>query len=91
MSNIKDFVINNGVLEGYNGKEKEVIIPDGITTIGSATFRNFTGITKITIPDGVEVIEDSAFSDCKNLTIHTPVGSYAEKYAKERGIFFVVE
>ena len=67
MSNIKDFVINNGVLEGYNGREKEVIIPDGITTIGSEAFRNFTGITKIIIPDGVEVIEDSAFSNCGRL------------------------
>ena len=29
-----DFVINNGVLEKYTGKGKDVVIPDGVTGIG---------------------------------------------------------
>ena len=38
MSNANDFVIKNGVLEKYNGHDAEVMIPDGVTTIGDEAF-----------------------------------------------------
>lgn len=43
------------------------------------------------IPDSVTSIGEGAFSACKELTIHAPAGSYAEQYAKENNIPFVVK
>lgn len=41
--------------------------------------------------DTVICINDYAFEKCDRLTIHTPVGSCAEQYAKEHDIPFVAE
>ena len=38
MSNASDFVIENGVLKKYQGPEGDVIIPDGVTSIGKNAF-----------------------------------------------------
>ncbi|MGN0302377.1 MAG: leucine-rich repeat domain-containing protein, partial [Anaerotardibacter sp.] len=70
-----DFEIENGVLLRYLGSEKEVVIPEGITTIGSNAFRGKT-IESVVIPEGVTVIEDrqkmkfgdGAFKDCRFLS-----------------------
>ena len=40
----------------------------------------------MTIPKSVKKIEWSAFDRCPNLTISTPAGSQAEKYARSEGI-----
>ncbi|MBR1663508.1 MAG: leucine-rich repeat protein [Ruminococcus sp.] len=41
----------------------------------------------ITIPKSVKTIGDNAFMNCsKSLTIKTPKGSAAAKYAKKNGI-----
>ncbi len=45
---------------------KEVIIPEGITSIGFAAFQN-TGITKVTIPSTVTEISPYAFYNCTKL------------------------
>ena len=34
MSNINDFVIENGVLKKYQGQGGDVVIPEGVTSIG---------------------------------------------------------
>ena len=43
-----DFIIENGVLEKYSGKESHVVIPHGIDGIGASAFKNcnFTCIFK---------------------------------------------
>ena len=46
----------------------ELIIPDGVTSIGSSAFYNCTGLTSITIPDSVTSIGSSAFYNCTGLT-----------------------
>ena len=51
----------------------ELIIPDTIagnpvTSIGRQAFSKCTGLTSITIPDGVTSIEDQAFAFCSSLT-----------------------
>ena len=38
MSNANDFVIKNGCLKEYVGTSKDVVIPDGVTTIGDEAF-----------------------------------------------------
>ena len=91
MSNIAAFVIENGVLKKYSGNDTEVVIPDGVKSIGIAAFKGDTNLTSVTIPDSVTYIEEPAFENCPNLTIHAPAGSEAEQYAKENNINFVAE
>ena len=76
--------IENGVLVKCAEDAKgELIIPDGVTSIGYSAFRNCTSLTSITIPNSVTSIGDSAFSDCTSLTSVTipdsvtSIGDYA--------------
>ena len=46
------------------GREGELVIPVGITTVASEAFRNCDKLTKVSIPDFVTAIEDSAFQGC---------------------------
>ena len=63
-----DFTIENGVLTKYNGPGGDVVIPDGVTSIGSYAFNNCTGMTSVTIPNSVTEIGDDAFWGCTSLT-----------------------
>ena len=56
MSNINDFIIENGVLIKYVGEEENVIIPDGITQIGQMAFERCYDITSIRFPNGLSNI-----------------------------------
>lgn len=60
-------VINNGVLEKYEGSEKEVVIPKGVTCIGEKAFYRNDTVENVIIPDSVESIEDHAFQGCKGI------------------------
>ncbi|MBE6567365.1 MAG: hypothetical protein E7657_01760, partial [Ruminococcaceae bacterium] len=46
----------------------DLVIPDGVTCIGSRLFYGCTSITSVTIPDSVEWIANYAFRDCTQLT-----------------------
>ena len=39
MSNASDFIVENGVLKKYVGPGGDVIVPDGVTSIGLGAFR----------------------------------------------------
>ena len=67
MSNMNDFIIEDGVLKKYIGSEADVVIPDGITTIGSSAFRNCTAQKNIVLPESITKIEHAAFAGCVNL------------------------
>lgn len=60
-------VIKNGVLEKYEGSEKKVVIPEGVTCIGREAFRWNNTIESIIIPDSVETIKEYAFVGCKGI------------------------
>lgn len=52
-----------------NGQEiKNLIIPDGVTSIGSYAFRTLYNLTFITIPNSVTSIGDHAFESCTGVT-----------------------
>lgn len=53
---------------GFSIKEVEkVVIKSGVTEIGNSAFRDFSGLTSVTIPDTVTHIGDSAFDYCRSL------------------------
>ncbi|MDE5883615.1 MAG: leucine-rich repeat domain-containing protein, partial [Oscillospiraceae bacterium] len=52
----------------YNENIKEVIIEDGVTTIGDYAFYECSTLESVTIPDSMTIIGDHTFSFCKSLT-----------------------
>ena len=70
-----NFKIKKGVLLEYYGKEKSVIIPNGVTSIGENAFYGCSSLTSITIPKSVTSIGGWAFFDCNSLkSINIPDG-----------------
>ncbi len=47
---------------------EDLVIPEGVTTIGSSAFYNCSNLTSVVIPDSVTTIGSSAFSGCSSLT-----------------------
>lgn len=66
-----DFVIEDGVLTKYQGSDRDVTIPDGVTSIGRYAFFRCNGLTTVTISGSVTFIDEFAFCDCPNLTTIT--------------------
>ena len=66
---------------------KFVNISEGCIEIGDGAFEYCRSLKNVNIPASVKKIRDSSFDYCsKKLKIHTPEGSYAEKYAKANNI-----
>jgi len=67
MSNASDFIIENGVLIKYNGKDSAIVIPNGATEIGAEAFAGKKKIVEITVPGAVAKIGHNAFKGCSTL------------------------
>ena len=63
----KEFVIENGVLIKYWGPGGEVVIPEGVTSIGERAFFNCKSLESVTIQTGVTCIGEGAFMRCSSL------------------------
>ena len=84
-------------------KEGVLILHESTTEIGRCAFAKCDELTEIWIPDTVTIIGDAAFSSEKikfdgndfvfdySYVIHAATGSYAETYAKEKSIPYVVD
>lgn len=69
---------------------RQVVVPEGITQIGSMAFAGCKGITSIILPSSLTFIHKNVFFPA-NAVLSVPAGSYAEIYAKENNIPFVAE
>lgn len=80
---------DDGVLVKYNWATKDVVIPNGVTSIGDRAFNWCSNLTSVTIPNSVTRIDDGAFYDCtslKSVTIPnsvTSIGIEAFYYCRE--------
>ena len=63
---------------------------NSVNTIGESAFSDCTNLTKVEIPDSVTNIDYGVFNECPAVTIYGYSGSYAEAYANENNIPFVV-
>lgn len=69
-------VYNGGDTESITGDLKgiiersisEIVMPDGVTTIGEGAFKKCTSLSSVTIPNSVTSIADDAFFGCSSLT-----------------------
>ena len=77
------YQIRNGVLESYTGREEELVVPDGVHTIGTGAFKACISLKRVVLPPGLAVIGNDAFKGCRKLEeIKVPdgvkiIGSYA--------------
>ena len=64
------FKIDKGVLVNHEEESgvTEVVIPEGVTSIGKYAFLHCRWLTRIVIPEGVTSIGEKAFSGCKSLS-----------------------
>ena len=62
----------------YSGELSNVVISDGITSIGSYSFYDFDKITSVSIPSSMTYIGKSAFYNCNGLTAVDLSGNITE-------------
>jgi len=61
------FVIKDGELRGYTGNQKEILLPDVITTLGSSCLAWRKNITSVSCPPALRAIGTQAFAGCTAL------------------------
>ena len=67
----------------------EISFPEGFKRIeDSFVFSNCTNLKIVHIPDSVDYISSSSFTECPNVTIYGQENSYAQSFAEENGIAF---
>jgi len=75
---IGDYALDSGIWG-------DVVLPEGLTSIGAGAFQRCIDAHAITIPASVTFIGKDAFDEC-SATLRVTEGSYAAQYAKENGV-----
>ena len=68
ISERKGFIIEIGVLVGYDGEGGDVVIPNSVESIGAEAFADRETLTSITLGNSVTSIYNFAFVGCSSLT-----------------------
>lgn len=63
---------------------KEISIPSGVTELQTSLFSGSKNLQRVTVTDSVIKVRPYAFSNCDEVTIVAPEGSYMESYAVDR-------
>lgn len=75
----------------YNCSSLETIeIPSTVESIGSFAFSDCSSLKALTIPKATTSIASNAFRNCPNLTLYVYKDSYAQQFAEENSINFVL-
>ncbi len=69
---------------------KEIELPDKVETLDKEAFGRSANLEKIVLPASVKSIDASAFSELKNVTLQVEKDSYAEQFAVENQIPYVI-
>lgn len=64
---ISDFEVYEKTLKYYKGKNKKVIVPEGIILVSASAFWNNTYIEEVVLPKSLEMLGGDCFYYCKNL------------------------
>lgn len=72
-----------------NGLQR-VIIGDNVTVIGSSAFEDCSSLTGAYIPPSTTIIGGAAFFSCYNLNIYGEAESFAQTYANQNDIPFII-
>ena len=89
--NIPSFIstVQSGTFRNCSGL-KSAVIADGLTSIDDQAFAGCSSLEYIEIPDSVTSISDSAFKNCNKLVIYCNEGSYAQSYAMDNKIPYLL-
>ena len=63
-----EFEIDGTTLIRYTGNKPQVLIPEGVISIGEEAFADCKSLASVTIPDSVTSIGEAAFVGCDSLT-----------------------
>ena len=87
MNNPNDFVIKNGVLKKYKGKNADVVIPEGVTAIGESAFDGCKSLKEIDLPAQIDVknIGKNAFAGCGGLALRIEDKKQRTEFLKKHG------
>nr|WP_325231718.1 leucine-rich repeat domain-containing protein [uncultured Oscillibacter sp.] len=79
LKKLGEFAVVDHFLIKYQGRETNVVIPEGITEIGCGTFRDCANLQSVTIPKSVEEIDKSVFEGSRPAIIapHIPIDEFA--------------
>lgn len=64
---VDGMVIENGVLKRYEGNASEIVVPEGVVSIGEYAFEYKDFVKSITLSESVTEIGSYAFFKCSNL------------------------
>jgi hypothetical protein len=60
--------VKNQPYSSYSSTVTEIIINEGVSSVGEGAFLNFSALKNVQLPETLEIIDVNAFSYCYNLT-----------------------